>query len=403
RFSILTDDEVSVLFCFLCSDSSSPNFNDTELLDLLIGVKQEVYLNMNPVTSQEAQRTLNRLKSPDYGYLWEDQDKLTKDTRDKTMDRVSSMNTDIPFWYSNSGTASAYLRSKGYNRKSGERCVIGVGCDSLLIHRLQMNILTHVTMEDTNIYPEICQILNVSNQMLKKGEAKRKDFLMDLRKKGKDVKFRRSLRDSVDHVTWLWRYGLYARPDIVRSCIGLYPHNDIYIIDNKAYRKLGKQQISSEEVRCLLYCLLLAENYQLRVNEQSNNSTKEAIRERYFPDITYKDLVELPSGIAETRDGVITFISDDIRHDVMYAFVTECLVEDSDLEFFLTMASRDVISEYCRSWDYRRSEKERCLYVPERPEKMYDLFIDKLQLDIISHCTVSDNRIHERVSKKCKY
>ncbi|XP_062569082.1 uncharacterized protein LOC134231175 [Saccostrea cucullata] len=242
RFSILTDDEVSVLFCFLCSDSSSPNFNDTELLDLLIGVKQEVYLNMNPVTSQEAQRTLNRLKSPDYGYLWEDQDKLTKDTRDKTMDRVSSMNTDIPFWYSNSGTASAYLRSKGYNRKSGERCVIGVGCDSLLIHRLQMNILTHVTMEDTNIYPEICQILNVSNQMLKKGEAKRKDFLMDLRKKGKDVKFRRSLRDSVDHVTWLWRYGLYARPDIVRSCIGLYPHNDIYIIDNKAYRKLGWAQ-----------------------------------------------------------------------------------------------------------------------------------------------------------------
>ncbi|XP_061195051.1 uncharacterized protein LOC133203248 [Saccostrea echinata] len=84
----------------------------------------------------------------------------------------------------------------------------------------------------------------------------------------------------------------------------------------------------------------------------------------------------------------------------MYAFVTECLVEDSDLEFFLTTASRDVISEYCRSWWYKRSEGERCLYVPEEPEKMYDLLIDKLQLDIITHCTLSDRGIHDRISKR---
>ncbi|XP_062596815.1 probable serine/threonine-protein kinase pats1 [Saccostrea cucullata] len=83
----------------------------------------------------------------------------------------------------------------------------------------------------------------------------------------------------------------------------------------------------------------------------------------------------------------------------MYAFVTECLVEDSDLEFFLTTASRDVISEYCRSRWYERSEGERCLYVPGSPEKMNDLFIDKLQLDIITHCTVSDDSIHGGISK----
>ncbi|XP_062586414.1 probable serine/threonine-protein kinase pats1 [Saccostrea cucullata] len=84
----------------------------------------------------------------------------------------------------------------------------------------------------------------------------------------------------------------------------------------------------------------------------------------------------------------------------MYAFVTECLREDSDLKFFLTTASRDVISEYCRSWEYKRSEGERCLYVPNRPEKMYDLLIDKLQLDIISHCTMSERRIHNRISQR---
>ncbi|XP_062568053.1 uncharacterized protein LOC134230299 [Saccostrea cucullata] len=96
---------------------------------------------------------------------------------------------------------------------------------------------------------------------------------------------------------------------------------------------------------------------------------------------------------------MINFKSDSIRHDVMYAFVTECLVEDSDLEFFLTTASRDVVSEYCRSWEYERSEGERCLFVPSMPEKMYDLFIDKLQLDIITHCTVSDQNIHDRINK----
>ncbi|XP_062580397.1 probable serine/threonine-protein kinase pats1 [Saccostrea cucullata] len=84
----------------------------------------------------------------------------------------------------------------------------------------------------------------------------------------------------------------------------------------------------------------------------------------------------------------------------MYAFVTECLVKDGDLEFFLTTASRDVISEYCRSWGYKRSEGERCLYVPYKPEKMCHLFIGSLQLDIITHCTMSDGRIHRKISKR---
>ncbi|XP_056015011.1 uncharacterized protein LOC130052878 [Ostrea edulis] len=102
----------------------------------------------------------------------------------------------------------------------------------------------------------------------------------------------------------------------------------------------------------------------------------------------------LPDDIIQTQDEIITFKSDDIRHDVMYVFVTECLVEDSDLKFFLTTASRDVISEYCRSWDYKRGEGERCLYIPRKPVEMYELFIDRLQLDILTHCTVSDREIH---------
>ncbi|XP_061193211.1 uncharacterized protein LOC133201424 [Saccostrea echinata] len=396
QFSTLTDDEVSVLFCFLCSDSSPPDFTDKEWLDLLNVIRQIVYGKYNPVTSEEAQQTLDRLKSRDF--LWEDKDKITKDTKDETMYRKASIDSFIPFFYSSYDTASVYLRSSGYNRKPGEKCVSSTAyCDDLLIRRLQMNILTHVIMEDTYIYDDIHQILNVKKSVQKDSIDEREKFVMDLRNEGEVVHRKGRSQDSVQHVTWLWRYG---RPDIVRSCIGLHPHWDINIIDNKAYRKPSEYNNFSPEVRCLLYSLLLTEKYQLNLNEQSYRITRDKIRDRFFTFITDDGLVDLPDGITETHNGVISFISDDIRHDVMYAFVTECLVEDSDLEFFLATASRDVISEYCRSWKYERSEGERCLYIPDRPDKMYDLFIDKLQLDIITHCTVSDRGIHGSISKR---
>ncbi|XP_062610253.1 uncharacterized protein LOC134272034 [Saccostrea cucullata] len=84
KFSTLTDDKVSVLFCFLCSDSGPPDFTDKEWLDLLNVIRQKVYAKENPVTREEAQHTLDRLKSRDY--LWEDQEKITEDTKDETIE-----------------------------------------------------------------------------------------------------------------------------------------------------------------------------------------------------------------------------------------------------------------------------------------------------------------------------
>ncbi|XP_062620932.1 uncharacterized protein LOC134282544 [Saccostrea cucullata] len=393
QFSTLTDDEVSVLFCFLCSDSGPPDFIDTEWLDMLNEIRLGVYDKENPVTRDKVQPTLERLKSR--GYLWEDKDKITKDTKDETMYRIASIRSYIPFYYSSYNTASVYLRSQRYNREPGEKCVISEDSDdeSLLTRRLQMNILTHVTMEDT---------INISENKIKSSKDERKEFLTELRREGEAVHYRGRSQDSVDHVTWLWRHRGYNRPDIVRSCIGLHPHWDIYIIDNKTYRRPSKIHSYEPKVRCLLYCLLISDKYRINFIEQSHRIIKDKIRQRYFPDITDDGSVDLPDGITDTHDGVITFISDDIRHDVMYAFVTECLVEDSDLEFFLTTASRDVVYEYCRIWNYKRSEGERCLYVPDYPEKMYDLFIDSLQLDIITHCTVSDWRIRDRICKRLK-
>ena len=80
--------------------------------------------------------------------------------------------------------------------------------------------------------------VNIPENKIKKSKDEREEFLTELRREGEAVHYRGRSQDSVDHVTWLWRYG---RPDIVRSCIGLHQHWDIYIIDNKTYRKPSKK------------------------------------------------------------------------------------------------------------------------------------------------------------------
>ncbi|XP_062576541.1 probable serine/threonine-protein kinase pats1 isoform X2 [Saccostrea cucullata] len=112
----------------------------------------------------------------------------------------------------------------------------------------------------------------------------------------------------------------------------------------------------------------------------------------------------LPAEILKTHDSLQTFTSENVRNDVMYAFVTECLVLDRDMDVFLETVSRSFISEFCRSWGYERREGERCIYIhqPRRdsPEKRFELFIDRLGTDIIAHCTMSDWSAHSSVAKR---
>ncbi|XP_062621123.1 uncharacterized protein LOC134282737, partial [Saccostrea cucullata] len=241
EFSTLTDDEVFVLFCFLCSDSGPPDFTDMEWLDLLNDIRQVVYGKEKPVTREETHQIMDRLKSRDF--LWEDKDRITKDTKDETMYRIASIDNVIPFIYCSYDTASVYLRSQGYNRKPGEKCVRSV-YDSLLIRRLQMNILTHITLGDRIIYELLVRFLNTPYKEIGGNLSERTQLLITLTEQGEAVHNGGRSHDSIDHVTWLWRYG---RPDIVRSCIGLHPHNDIYIIDNKAYRKPSKYGLLQRE------------------------------------------------------------------------------------------------------------------------------------------------------------
>ncbi|XP_056018466.1 uncharacterized protein LOC125668285 [Ostrea edulis] len=413
QFTSLSGGELSVLFCFLCSDSSTPDFTDKGCLDILNVIREWMY-RKSPVTSVKALRTLDRLRSR--GFLWsQDGVHITEDVKNEIMHCISRKSMSrkrlgMVYFLSSFISAERYLRSMKYDREFGEKCVISNDqeSDSLLIRRLQMNILTHVTMEDTNIFDEVSHILNIPISRVKEDIIKRKQFLEELKQNRECVQYRGRPEDSggsqdnVQHVEWLWRSESDARPDIVRSCIGLHPHWDIYIINNTAYRKHSKYHGYPRDVKSLLYSLLLVDEYTVKINGKSHKEVMTKIRERYFIDTNNYDinLRNLPEDIIRIEDDCIAFQSDDIRHDVMYAFVTECLVTESDLEFFLTTASCHVISEYCRSFWHKISKGERCLFLPKWTKEMYnELFIGKLQLDIITHCEELDEEMQEWISE----
>ncbi|XP_062599595.1 uncharacterized protein LOC134261157 [Saccostrea cucullata] len=163
---------------------------------------------------------------------------------------------------------------------------------------------------------------------------------------------------------------------------------------------MGGYHSFPDKVRCVLYCLLLLKNYTTKDRDYRFQKLLEKLKKKYFPHSADVTLANVSTDVIKTEAGFTTFASEDTRHEVMYTFVTECLLEDDDLEFFLTEASSDVILEYCRSWEYEKNEKERCLYVPYRPEKIINALIDKLQMNIISHCTISDENVHDSVCER---
>lgn len=79
--------------------------------------------------------------------------------------------------------------------------------------------------------------MNIPRNNLRMSDDERGAFLLESYQPGECVRYRSGSQGDVPHVKWLWKYGRLARPDIVRSCIGLRPHWDIYIINNMAYRK----------------------------------------------------------------------------------------------------------------------------------------------------------------------
>jgi hypothetical protein len=168
----------------------------------------------------------------------------------------------------------------------------------------------------------------------------------------------------------------------------------------------GEYHDYPSDVRIFLYSLLLVDGYEVHINDESYRELVKKMGERFLNDTPTRELdpTDLPKDIVIIDENVVAFRSKSIQNDIMYAFVTECLVRENDLLFFLEIASKHVISEYCRSFWHKKDGNERCIFLPEWPQETYNQqFIDRLGIGIITHCRVIDEKMQDLICKRCKY
>ncbi|XP_062611349.1 uncharacterized protein LOC134273186 [Saccostrea cucullata] len=148
----------------------------------------------------------------------------------------------------------------------------------------------------------------------------------------------------------------------------------------------------SEKKWSILISILMSENYSVRVSipweekrkiiQQTFKAIedgKEGNTEENF--VLLKELGHCDKLITvDKENNKVYFVSEEIRHQVMGYFVLNCLESERDYENYLNLSSVDSIFEYARPWSYKRSLKERCVYLPEGTEKS---FIERLGIDAI--------------------
>ncbi|XP_062569979.1 uncharacterized protein LOC134232014 isoform X2 [Saccostrea cucullata] len=82
----------------------------------------------------------------------------------------------------------------------------------------------------------------------------------------------------------------------------------------------------------------------------------------------------------DKENNTVSFVSEEIRHQVMGYFVLNCLESKGDYENYLKLSSVNSIFEYARPLTYERRMTERCMYLPYMIE---ELFVDRLGVDAI--------------------
>ncbi|XP_056015106.1 uncharacterized protein LOC130052916 [Ostrea edulis] len=95
--------------------------------------------------------------------------------------------------------------------------------------------------------------------------------------------------------------------------------------------------------------------------------------------------------------GTVGFVSDDVRHQVMGYFVLNCLKTEEDYKNYINLSSVNSLLEYVRTWWYHPDEGEKCMYIPER---MNELLITQLGIDVIRHVMVEKEEDRDTVSER---
>ncbi|XP_061193746.1 uncharacterized protein LOC133201976 [Saccostrea echinata] len=157
----------------------------------------------------------------------------------------------------------------------------------------------------------------------------------------------------------------------------------------KMFREIHKRKDGD----AVLMCLLLCPSYKINLEEEHWIKKYNAVAE-----VFKFNKIKKPSNLSNLKykpilrdDGsVLTFSCEFFKNSSFLRFAKN----PDFVDIFLTLAQKDNIAEYCRSWVYPKKEEEVfCWLSPQQTNQL----IEKLGEDIFKHPTWQDTSIHEEV------
>ncbi|XP_062619309.1 uncharacterized protein LOC134280874 [Saccostrea cucullata] len=149
----------------------------------------------------------------------------------------------------------------------------------------------------------------------------------------------------------------------------------------------------------LLMSLLLSDSYKINMKEGSWMTKYNAVAQSFHSKKITKPFVltdfENYRPILKLNESEISFSTELFKYITFLKISKRFGLNFTDI--FLTCAEKENISEFCRSWNYRRGENEVCCWLlPEKNEE----FLKRLGEDIFTHPTMEDHSFHVAVFRK---
>ncbi|XP_062612912.1 uncharacterized protein LOC134274669, partial [Saccostrea cucullata] len=164
--------------------------------------------------------------------------------------------------------------------------------------------------------------------------------------------------------------------------------------DVQDVEKLFKEMHCRKDGDAILMCLLLCPSYKINLKEEHWIEKYNTVAEVF----KFKK-IKKPSNLSSLKkykpilkqDGVnVEFSCKFFKHTTFLTFAKN----PNFVDIFLSLAEKDNISEYCRSWAYPKKEREVfCWLSPHQTTQL----IEKLGEDIFNHPTWQDTSIHNTV------
>ncbi|XP_062576896.1 uncharacterized protein LOC134238800 [Saccostrea cucullata] len=172
-----------------------------------------------------------------------------------------------------------------------------------------------------------------------------------------------------------------------------------------------KEMHLSKKKWSILISILMSERYSICKSEQCEEKRKniqqtfEALQdvkeERVEEDLVLLKELEHRDELltVDKENNIVSFLSEEVRHQVMGYFVLNCLQRKEDYENYLNFSSMDSLIEYVRPLGYLRQSTERCMYLPKGTK---EVFVRRFGIDAIHYATPGHNEFMDAILSDLK-